>query len=216
MMNAIRKRTHGAGQLCSTDHSHLGPIRQLGYVVENVDAAVEAWQAALHVGPWTIIRNIELSCVHRGKPSKPLVDVALSYRGEQQIELIQQRNNAVSPYLPFIERGHFGLHHTAFLSDRMDEDIAELETRGMKRVCDIRMPGPGAGRYVYFASPIPGEQTFIELLESTLLVRTMFADGMADAREWQGQGRPISLNVGPLLAVMRRLRRTMDPFVRRR
>src|SRR5260221_8282035 len=63
----------------------LGPIRQLGYVVEKLDHAVEAWTARLGVGPWTIIRNIVLQSEYRGAPSQPLIDIALSYRGEIQI-----------------------------------------------------------------------------------------------------------------------------------
>ena len=166
----------------------LGPIRQLGYVVENLDSAVEAWTTQLGVGPWTIIRNIALHSIYHGSPSQPLIDIALSYRGDVQIELIQQKNNAPSPYRPFIDRGQYGLHHTAFLSEQIHEHVQHLQQAGLSLVCDINMPT--GGRYVYFASPVSGEQTFIELLEATPMMRKMFEQGIDASAVWDGRATP--------------------------
>ena len=66
----------------------FGDIRQLGYVVQDLGRAVETWTTRLGVGPWTIIRDITLQSVYRGEPSAPLVDIALGYRGDLQIDLI--------------------------------------------------------------------------------------------------------------------------------
>lgn len=170
----------------------LGSIRQLGYVAEDLDRAVEAWMAQLGVGPWTIIRNIPLHSVYRGQPSTPLIDIALSYRGDMQIELIQQRNDAPSPYRPFIEQRRYGLHHTAFLSERINEDVQRLESSGLTLACDINMPT--GGRYVYFASPVPGEQTFIELLEATPMMKQMFEQGIPASAAWDGGGKPVVID----------------------
>jgi len=165
----------------------LGPIRQLGYVVEKLDHAVEAWTARLGVGPWTIIRNIVLQSEYRGAPSQPLIDIALSYRGEMQIELIQQKNGAASPYRPFIDDGRYGLHHTAFLSEPIDEDVSRLRQAGLTLECDIKMPT--GGRYVYFQSPVPSEQTYIELLEATPMMKQMFEQGIAASANWDGRAQ---------------------------
>lgn len=165
-----------------------GSVRQLGHVVADLDAAVAAWSAGLGVGPWTVIRNIPLQGVYLGKPTVPLIDIALSYRGDVQIELIQQKNDADSPYRPCIERGAFGLHHIAFLCERIHDDIAQAQRRGMELVFDIHMPT--GGRYVYFKSPVPGEQTFIEFLEATAAMKEMFAQGIPAAAAWDGSGAP--------------------------
>lgn len=165
----------------------LGPIRQLGYVVENLDHAVEAWSSTLAVGPWTIFRNVPLHAVHLGRPSSPVIDVALSFRGNLQIELIQQKNDAPSPYLAYIERGQFGLHHTAFLVDRIGSVVASLQASGLKLLCDMSM---ASGRYVYFESPVPGERTYLELLEATPTMRTMFEQGIAQTANWDRSGKP--------------------------
>ena len=174
----------------------FGNIRQLGYVVQDLGRAVGTWTAQLGVGPWTIIRNITLKSVYRGAPSEPLIDIALGYRGELQIELIEQRNDAPSPYRPYIERGHYGLHHTAFLSERIDADVSRAESAGLQVVCDIRMPM--GGRYVYLQSPDLGSQLYVELLEATPMLRQMFAEGIAAATTWDGSGEPAVIDFATL------------------
>jgi methylmalonyl-CoA/ethylmalonyl-CoA epimerase len=170
----------------------FGDIRQLGYVVHDLAAAVETWTRQLGVGPWTIIRNITLESVYWGEPSRPLIDIALGYRGQMQIELIEQRNDAPSPYRSYIERDHYGLHHTAFLSERVDADVERAESLGMRVVCDIRMPM--GGRYVYLQSAPLGSQLYVEFLEATPMLRQMFAQGIAAAAAWDGSGEPIVID----------------------
>jgi methylmalonyl-CoA/ethylmalonyl-CoA epimerase len=163
------------------------PFRQLGHVVEDLDRAVASWSERLQVGPWLIIRNIALPCTFRGRPSEPLIDIALSYMGEMQIELIQQRNGADSPYRAFIDQGRFGLHHAAVLTERVDEDVERLGKAGLQLACDIRVP---AGHYVYFDSPVPGDNTYLELIEATPAMMDMFRQGMASSATWDGKSAP--------------------------
>ncbi|MDR3416578.1 MAG: VOC family protein [Nevskia sp.] len=176
----------------------LGHIRQLGYVVSDLDAAVRGWGAGLGVGPWLVIRNVPLACVYRGAPSRPMVDIALAYRGGMQIELIRQTDAAPSPYRPFIERGQYGLHHTAYLCERMQDSVEALQAAGLTLVCDINMPT--GGRYVYFESPVPGEQSLVELLEATPAMRQMFEQGIAAAAAWDGGGVPTVMDFAALAA----------------
>lgn len=174
----------------------FGPVRQLGYVVSDLDAAMRAWGKQLGVGPWMIFRNVSLHSVFRGQPSMPLIDIALSYRGDMQIELIQQRNDAPSPYRADIERGRYGLHHTAFLCENIEADVQRAEAQGLRVVCDIRMPG--GGRYVYLQSPELGEQLYIEFLEATGQILGMYAQGIAAAAAWDGKGEPVVIDFAAL------------------
>ena len=176
----------------STALAGLGNIRQLGYVVENIDRSIAAWTAQLAVGPWLIIRNVPLQTTSRGLPSVPLIDCAFAYRGEIQIELIQQKNDAASPYRAWIEQGRYGLHHTAFLVEQIGQRVEQLQHAGLTMACDINMPT--GGRYVYFDSPVPGEQTSIELLEATPAMMQMFEQGMAGAAAWDGSGQPVVID----------------------
>ncbi|HEY0916581.1 MAG TPA: VOC family protein [Solimonas sp.] len=165
----------------------FGPVRQLGYVVEDLDRAVSAWSTQLGVGPWLFIRNIPLQCVYHGAPSQPLIDIALSYRDEVQIELIQQRNDAASPYRTALDAGRSGLHHTAFLCEHVEEQLARAAACGLQVVCDIQMP---SGRYVYLQSAELGDLVYVELLEANEQMLGMFAQGIEAAKHWDGRQTP--------------------------
>lgn len=158
--------------------AHFGGIRQLGHVVADLDASLEEWRCRKGVGPWTIMRNVCLNTVYRGAPSRLLIDIALAYRGDVQIELIQQRNDAPSPYRARIEAQRYGLHHVAFLCADIGADLRRAEALGWQVVCDIRMFG--SGRYAYLQSPRFGDDFHIEFLEASPVMRRIFSVGMSE------------------------------------
>jgi len=164
------------------NNNDFGAIRQLGYLVENIEVAVDAWMDSLHVGPWTIIKNVPLACTYLGRPSQPVIDIALSYRGDIQIELIQQINEEPSPYTSYFQQKKFGLHHTAYISDDISGTLQQAENLGHRIVCDINMPG--SGRYVYTQVDALGEDVFIEFLEATPTMLKMFQQGVPAAAQW--------------------------------
>lgn len=171
----------------------FGDICQLGYVVADVDASVDAWSRQLDVGPWTIFRNVTLTCHYRGKPSDPLIDVALGYRGSMQIELIQQKDASDSPYRRMIEQQTYGLHHTAFLSEAIDEDIERGRSVGLEPVCDIRMPD--GTHYAYLQSSELGDHIYLELLGATDTLKDMFKQGIAATADWDGTTGPTEIDM---------------------
>lgn len=164
--------------------TNFGSIRQLGYLVENIESAVELWMDTQFIGPWTIIKNVPLNCVYHGEPSQPIIHIALAYRGDVQIELIQQLDREPSPYLRYIERKQFCLHHTAYLCDDINAAVAKAESAGHNVVCDINMPD--GGRYVYTQVDGLGEDVFIEFLEATDRMKHMFTAGIVAAENWTG------------------------------
>lgn len=165
-------------------HLHFGPIRQLGYLVEDVTAAANTWMESQGVGPWTIIRNVPLNCIYKGEASQPLVHIGLSFLGDMQIELIQQVNDAPSPYLRYIQQGQYGLHHTAHLCEDIELSLTLAGDQGHQILCDIRMPD--GGRYVYTHVPALGEHVFTEFLSATDRMKQMFQQGQAAAEAWDG------------------------------
>lgn len=49
----------------------LGPIRQNGFVVRDIHAAMDHWIHAMGVGPWFLFEKLELDWFrHRGKRSR--------------------------------------------------------------------------------------------------------------------------------------------------
>ena len=163
---------------------NFGPVRQLGYLVSDLEDSVATWQNTLGVGPWTLIKNVPLKCEYMGQPSEPLIDIALAYQGDMQIELIQQTNEAPSPYLSFFQEKRFGLHHTAYLCDDINGSVAAATQQGHEIVCDIKMPD--GARYVYTQVPGLGKDIFIEFLQATPIMKQMFSDGIAAAKTYDG------------------------------
>ena len=66
-----------------------GPIRQIGYVVTDLDQALANW-VELGVGPWLVIRGLPMQALYRGEPATHAI-ACVSNSGELQVELIQQR-----------------------------------------------------------------------------------------------------------------------------
>jgi Glyoxalase/Bleomycin resistance protein/Dioxygenase superfamily len=55
-------------------------VRQIGYVVEDFDAALASWLAA-GVGPWYILRGLRMSAHYRGKPITVTLTIGLANKG---------------------------------------------------------------------------------------------------------------------------------------
>lgn len=185
--------------------ANLGPVRQLGYVVDDLERWMDTMSQQMGVGPWTVFRGVELDCEYRGQPGNPVIDVALAYSGELQLELIQPMDDKDSPYKHFVQRGQYGLHHTAYLCKNIDDDVQALTAAGLNKICDIRMPS-GMGRYVYFESPELGDGYFIELLEATTMMMNLFSAGVA-AAETIAPHRKLRFNTGFWLKLMKPFKR---------
>jgi len=92
----------------------FGNPAQLGYVVRDVRAAMDAW-IEHGVGPWFYFENVETDYFrHRGVDSPMQMSVAIANSGDLQIELIQQRNDAPSLYKEFLDSGREGFQHVAY------------------------------------------------------------------------------------------------------
>jgi hypothetical protein len=162
----------------------FGPVRQLGYLVADLDGSIASWMRDLGVGPWTKLVNITMEATYRGEPTTVELDIALAYRGDVQIELIHQRSDTPSPYRRYFREGRLGLHHIAHLSEQIDADVDRALGGGLEVAFDIRMPG--GGRYVYLQVPALGDEIFVELLEATPVMTGMFEQGIAAAASWDG------------------------------
>ena len=141
----------------------FGEIRQLGYVVPDIEAAMDYWSRVLGVGPFFYAERVPVvNFTYRGAPSAPVTSVALANSGAVQVELIQQRNDAPTMYRDFVQAKGSGLQHVAYWTQNFDADMARLSARGFK----VGMDGEvGArGRFVYFETEYhPG--AVIELSE---------------------------------------------------
>ena len=129
-------RAEGEGEMSR----RFGELRQLGYVVRDIEAGMRHWIDVFDVGPWFYVDRLPVGEFrYYGEPSDPHVSIAISYSGGAQVELIQQRNEAPSMYRDFLEAGHEpcrdpGLRRADGFPS-MYRDFLEAGHEGLQHVC---------------------------------------------------------------------------------
>ena len=87
----------------------FGPVRQAGYVVRDIEAAMDYWSRELGIGPWFYNPRVPIvNYRYRGEAYEPHNSVALANSGFVQVELIQTRNDVPSMYRDFLAAGNTG------------------------------------------------------------------------------------------------------------
>lgn len=163
----------------------FGNVRQNGYVVRDIDAALKHWTEVLGVGPFYYIDSVPVDhFTHRGVPSDVELSIALGNSGDLQIELIQQRNDAPSMYKEFLDAGHEGLQHMAYWTQTYQEDYDRLIGQGY-RVGQEGQIGGEQGRFVYFDTEAHSG-TVIELSDISGAKGSFFEHIRKAADGWDG------------------------------
>ncbi len=166
----------------------FGEIRQNGYVVRDIQAAMAHWIDVIGIGPWFYTERFPFHGFrYRGHASDPHVSIALANSGPLQIELIQQRNDAPSMFKDFIDAGREGLQHVAYWPEDIDGLLDPLLKRGYT-VGQTAQVGR-LGRFVYLETEThPG--TVVEVSHLTPTRRAAFDRVREASRNWDG-GDPI-------------------------
>ena len=147
------------------DAAGAGPIAQLGYVVDDIEAAMDHWTGHLDVGPFFYLPSPPLHDLrYRGVAVSAKIGVALSYSGDLQIELIVPLDDEPTPYGDFRTEHGGGLHHVARFAADFDGMLDAYRARGHEPFWEGR--GLSADqRFAYFDSPSHGG-TVYELVET--------------------------------------------------
>jgi len=171
-------------------HSHnWGPIRQLAYVVDDLDASIQRWITLHGVGPWTVYRNTTMAGRCRGQATRVKLHVGLSYQNDLQIELIQVISTTPSPYQTSHGTALTGMHHIAWHSADLDRDVGLAQTRGLEPVFEA---SNGVVRVAYLESPLdPGP--LYEFIAAEPVVLQGFADGLQASKAWDGRSNPVTV-----------------------
>lgn len=161
----------------------FGPLRQMGFVVRDIEAAMRHWIEVCGVGPWFYVERLPvIDFRYRGAPSDPHISVALANSGEMQVELIQQRNDDPSMYLDFLAAGGDGLQHWSSWPEDYDGRYQAALAAGYTVGQEADSP---RGRFVYFADE--GHRgTVIEMAHLTDTRRRIFDGIRAAAAGWDG------------------------------
>lgn len=156
---------------------------QNGYVVSDIRRAIRYWAETLGVGPFFLIEHAEMDHYEAwGRPAAVDLSVALAMTGGLQIELIQQHNDADTPYTRFLSDFGEGMQHIGYYTWSFDEDRDRLEKAGLTSIQSGL--GKGSRMAYYDGGGHPG--SIIELSELTPGKQSFF-DQIADAaRTWDG------------------------------
>ncbi|MBK3774638.1 VOC family protein [Azospirillum sp. YIM DDC1] len=163
----------------------FGQIRQAGYVVDDIEAAMDYWSRTLGIGPWFYNERVPIkNYTYRGERYEVHNSVALANSGPLQMELIQTRNDAPSMYRDFLKAGRTGLQHVAYWTEDYDADLERLTAQGFKPVMSGEVGEKG--RFVYFDTEYhPG--TVIELSEVAGPKGKMFDLIRNASLDWDGR-----------------------------
>ena len=167
----------------------FGSLRQMGYVVRDIEAAMRHWTEVLGVGPFYYIERVKMDWFrYRGEASDAEVSIALANTGDLQIELIQQRNDAPSTYRDFLAAGREGLQHMSYWTRNYQADFDRFLSLGFRIGQEGQIGGPD-GRFVYFDTEAhPG--TVIEVSDISGSKGAFFERIREAAANWDGS-RPI-------------------------
>ncbi len=160
----------------------LGPIRQIGFVVDDLDTALASW-VALGVGPWYVIRGQHLHALYRGKPCEVTLSIAFANSGDMQMEVIAQEGGDPSIYTEFLASGHDDFNQFAYWTTDYDAAVQSVRDAGWPVVWS---GGESDGvRYTYVEPP-GGPAAIIEISELNDATRGLGDFVRAAAEGWDG------------------------------
>ena len=160
-----------------------GPVRQNGYVVRDLDRAIEAW-LAVGVGPWLLLRHLaQKGSVYRGTPTAPVVSIGFANSGELQIELIEQEDDSPSIYREFLDAGREGFHHLAWWVEDFDAVARRAAGAGWPLVHSGDTGG--LAQFAYYDTGAV-TSTVIEVMEMTDATRWMVTTVRDASVGWDG------------------------------
>jgi methylmalonyl-CoA/ethylmalonyl-CoA epimerase len=123
--------TSAAGDIAAS--FGLGPIDQISFAVEDMDAALPAYTALF--GEFTVRRAAFTPerVRYLGKPATATLVLAIARSGDLEIELVEVRQGEGPAKEHIRQHGH-GLHHVRFPVEDLDAKRAELEAAGFATI----------------------------------------------------------------------------------
>jgi catechol 2,3-dioxygenase-like lactoylglutathione lyase family enzyme len=137
---------------------------QVAYVMDDIAAGARWFQATMGVAHFERLEHVTFgaTCRFRGGPADSAAHLALGFAGDVQIELIEPAGGR-SVYQEFLDAGHRGLHHVAFLVPDFSATTAGLAAQGLACVTEGVLEGGMRVEFAYFdAGPHAG--SMIEIL----------------------------------------------------
>jgi hypothetical protein len=179
----------------SATKAFAGPINQLGYLVPDLEKAIEGF-LSLGIGPWLTLGGVTLGGYeYRGRASSPKIDVAFGQMGKAGsgklgsviIELVRPANDESSYYGDLLAAGRWGMQSLVWYSESFDSDVDALRAAGQTLLQKAEL---GGMRFVYFdTTDSIGSCT--ELIELNAISRKLFGEIEHAVDTWDGETDPV-------------------------
>lgn len=161
----------------------LYTVRQVAYVVRDMDAALKYWTEVLKVGPFFLFEHCPLENQrYRGGESNADVSLALGNSGDVQIELIVCENDAPSVYKEFLDAGRQGVHHFGMMPVDYAATVEQYKALGHEAAFECTV---GGAPLVYFDT-VDTVGHFIELWDNNQVFLDLFTLVEDAAKGWDG------------------------------
>jgi Glyoxalase/Bleomycin resistance protein/Dioxygenase superfamily len=158
-----------------------GVLKQIAYVVDDLEAAIGRWVELVGAGPFFRIDGARIEDVrYRGRPAVADLSLAVGNSGGVQIELIAPRDDGPSVYR---ELGR-GVHHLALLARDFEGESRRLEALGHPVAWALTLPGVCR---VHYHDTLAVFGHFVELWESTEAMRGLLEMVESAAQGWDGR-----------------------------
>lgn len=142
-------------------------FKQVAFVVEDLDEAVQRWYGTLGIGPWTAFRYASpllQDMIYYGETCEFSLRHALAWQGEMQFELVQPLSGP-SIFADHLSIHGESMHHVGKYVSDQPSAVAEVLAKGFVPLQSARGFGAeGDGRFSYFRPP--GVEMVIELIEA--------------------------------------------------
>jgi hypothetical protein len=145
-------------------------IIEIGYVVLDLAQAADYFQATLGAGPFRIFENVDMTRAEfMGRPTEPQLDIAMARAGDVVIELVKQKNAALSPFPAPRDGARFVLNHFSAFADDFDAQLRRHLQRGTGVVFTAQLPSATAGATARIAYLDTRSElgAYLELMERT-------------------------------------------------
>jgi hypothetical protein len=95
--------------------SLLGPVRQVGYIVDDIEAAALDWVNRFGIGPWRMKTSVVFErCTYRGVAIDVDIAIATATSDGLEIELIAPKGGPASMYSDFLAANGPGAQHICY------------------------------------------------------------------------------------------------------
>jgi methylmalonyl-CoA/ethylmalonyl-CoA epimerase len=131
----------------------LPPLAQVGYVVKDLEKAIEYYSKVFGVGPFMTLMFAPEKRLLRGKPVSIMLKIGIAPMGPVQMELIEPvKGDGI--HKEYLETRGEGLQHLGFIVDNYDEWLAYMKEQDIEILeeAETTVPGMGHIRAMYTQS----------------------------------------------------------------